>query len=65
MSGQVLHYKVANSIVKVTDKTVRETSGLGLTNVRRRLDLSYPDRYQLDVTEDNERYRVHLKIDLQ
>jgi hypothetical protein len=65
VSGQVLHYKVANSIVKVTDKTVRETSGLGLTNVRRRLDLSYPDRYQLDVTEDNERYRVHLKIDLQ
>jgi sensor histidine kinase YesM len=60
-----LHYKVVNSVVSQADKTVREASGLGLANVRRRLDLSYPGKYELDVTEDTERYRVHLKIDLQ
>lgn len=60
-----LYYKVANSIVGQADKTVREASGLGLANVRRRLDLSYPGKYELDVTEDTERYRIHLKIDLQ
>lgn len=60
----VLHYKVANSIVNHKDKTVREASGLGLANVRRRLDLSYPDRYELHVTEDAERYSVHLEINL-
>lgn len=65
VSGRALHYKVANSVVDTTDKTVRETSGLGLANVRRRLDLSYPHRYQLDVTEEPDRYRVYLKIDLQ
>lgn len=65
VDDRTLHYKVANSIVSGTDKTVREASGLGLANVRRRLDLSYPGRYALDVSEDDERYRVHLKIDLQ
>lgn len=60
----VLHYKVANSVVNHKDKTVREASGLGLANVRRRLDLSYPDRYELHVTEDAERYSIHLEINL-
>ena len=64
VENNVLHYKVANSLVSHSDKTVREASGLGLNNVRRRLDLSYPGKYSLDVMEDTERYRVHLKIDL-
>lgn len=59
-----LSYKVANSILQNNEKTVREASGLGLANVRRRLDLSYPGNYELDVTEDEERYRVHLTINL-
>lgn len=65
VDGSMLDYKVANSMVKQTDKTVREASGLGLANVRRRLDLSYPEAYDLSVTEDDERYTVHLKINLQ
>lgn len=64
VSGNTLHYRVANSVVSHSEKTVREASGLGLANVRRRLDLSYPDKFILNVTEDDERYRVHLKIDL-
>ncbi|TXF90294.1 sensor histidine kinase [Neolewinella aurantiaca] len=57
-------YKVANSVLQHNEKTVREASGLGLANVRRRLDLSYPGNHQLDVTEDDERYSVNLKITL-
>ena len=60
-----LHYEVANSIVQQIGKTVREASGIGLTNVQRRLELSYPGKHDLTVTEDTERYRVHLTIDLQ
>lgn len=59
-----LDYRVANSIVQQSEKTVRDASGIGLANVRRRLELSYPDNYRLDVNEDGERYRVHLKIKL-
>lgn len=60
----VLQYNVANSVVGQEEKTVREASGIGLANVRRRLDLSYPGNYQLDITEDKERYRVALNINL-
>ncbi len=60
-----LRYAVANSVIAATDKTVREASGIGLTNVRRRLDLSYPGRYELNVKEDPDRYRVELTIHLQ
>ncbi|PHI18519.1 sensor histidine kinase [Lewinellaceae bacterium SD302] len=63
-AGRVLYYKVANSAVSQTDKTVREASGIGLANVRRRLDLSYPDAYELNVEQDEERYVVQLKINL-
>ncbi|MFK8163696.1 MAG: sensor histidine kinase [Lewinella sp.] len=59
-----MHYAVANSIIGQTEKTVREASGIGLANVRRRLELSYPGKYDLTVKEDAERYRVQLAIDL-
>ena len=59
--GQLAN-EVANSKMPEADKTVREASGLGLANVRRRLELSYPGRYGLDVAQDDDSYRVHLKI---
>lgn len=64
--SDLLQYTVTNSVVAQADKTVREASGLGLSNVRRRLELSYPnpDQYILEVTEDKERYRVKLTINL-
>lgn len=62
--GQRLHYQVANSIVAQGEKTVREASGIGLVSVRRRLELTYPGKYELSIVEDDERYRVDLKIDL-
>ncbi|WP_046242590.1 sensor histidine kinase [Hymenobacter terrenus] len=39
-------------------------SGLGLQNVQRRLELSYPGRYQLRVEDRPDRYHVHLHLTL-
>ena len=47
-----------------TDKTVTEKSGIGLQNVKRRLDLSYPDNYELNVQESPNSYAVELKMNL-
>lgn len=41
------------------------TGGIGLQNVQRRLDLTYPDRYELDLKEEGGVYNAHLKINLQ
>jgi sensor histidine kinase YesM len=38
--------------------------GLGLENVRRRLDLIYPDKYELTIVQPDHVFKVHLKVKL-
>jgi two-component system, LytTR family, sensor kinase len=40
------------------------TGGIGLTNVRRRLELLYPDRHSLEITEEEQTYNVELSLQL-
>lgn len=42
----------------------RPSGGIGLVNVRRRLNLLYPDRYELRVSNNPNTFAVHLSIDL-
>ncbi|RLD70639.1 MAG: histidine kinase [Bacteroidetes bacterium] len=39
-----------------------KTKGIGLSNVKRRLDLLYPDKYVLDINGDDGKYEVKLQI---
>jgi two-component system, LytTR family, sensor kinase len=41
-----------------------ETSGIGLNNTRKRLELVYPNRHILDITDKADYFAVTLKIDL-
>ncbi len=41
---------------------ITETGGIGLTNVKRRLELVYPDKYELDIENDKKYYKVSLSI---
>ncbi|QKZ11762.1 sensor histidine kinase [Spirosoma sp. KUDC1026] len=43
---------------------LEKSTGLGLANVRQRLDLAYPDRYRLAINETDETFHVTLTIDL-
>jgi len=38
--------------------------GIGLTNVKRRLELLYPDRHELKITDDKKIYSVFLRLDI-
>ena len=64
ISGKACIYTVENSKITENDKTVTEKSGIGLHNVKRRLDLSYPDNYELNVQDLPSRYVVELKMNL-
>jgi len=44
------------------DETEGPAGGIGLNNAVRRLDLLYKDRYRLDITKEQNSYRVHLTL---
>ena len=50
------------SFVKKMDD---QTSGIGLENVKRRLELVYPGKYELLIKNDADKYTVMLKINLE
>ena len=43
----------------------RPSGGIGLINVRRRLELLYPDRYDIDIRDTPTTYCVSLRLELQ
>ena len=57
-----VQFAVENS--KASAKTVTEASGIGLANARRRLELGYPGRHRLDITETADVYMVSLSLKL-
>jgi sensor histidine kinase YesM len=57
-----LRLTTENSVLPRTD--LEKGTGLGLANVRQRLDLAYPDRYMLTIDETDKTFRVVLTIDL-
>ncbi len=61
---RVLLHLMYQTAVKITDqKNHPDHSGYGITNLRKRLDLTYPGRYQLIIIPDETVYNVKLVID--
>jgi hypothetical protein len=58
-----LTFITLNKILKNTEKSFEE-SGIGLENVRKRLDLHYKNNYSLSYHEANGNYLVTLEINL-
>ncbi len=61
LENEVMHLKVVNG--KSPNKQA-QTGGIGIGNVRRRLNLLYPDQHQLSILSEDEVYIVNLRIQL-
>jgi LytS/YehU family sensor histidine kinase len=61
LQGSELCFTCAN---RYSPKTSQQPKGIGLNNVRRRLQLFYPGRHHLEIEKDCEKYRISLKIQL-
>ena len=52
---------IENSFVD-RPQTEKKTGGIGLENIRDRLELLYPDNHSLSIHSENHVYRVQLSI---
>ncbi|ADV42316.1 sensor histidine kinase [Bacteroides helcogenes] len=65
MWKQQLTFQCTNSKPKKKAETsTAKAGGLGLKNIKRRLELLYPDRYSLEIDETEDEYKVNLQLTL-
>lgn len=62
LDGKQCIYTVSNSKISINGTETALKSGIGLQNVQRRLKLSYPDQYQLNVDDQPDSYAVQLNL---
>ena len=64
VTQEYLTFKVENakSPGRIPGEEKDYTGGIGLTNVRRRLELLYPDQHELTILDEQHSYLVVMKI---
>lgn len=63
LQNHLLEFEVKNTVEDGEQRPNPE--GIGLKNVKRQLDLIYPDRYELSTGRQNGIYIAHLKVQLE
>jgi LytS/YehU family sensor histidine kinase len=64
MTDSVLEFHCKNNFEAVPSlDTIAK--GIGLQNVQKRLQLLYPHKHQLDISEENKSYIVYLRLELE
>lgn len=64
VKGKMLQFSVKNSNFEDQQQTHQTQSGIGLENVKRRLELVYPARHRLTIQSREETYAVFLELEL-
>jgi len=62
--GNNLHFEVTNSLMNHQGTAGASNSGIGLENVRKRLDLKYPELYDLKIASTDTQFSANLDIHL-
>ena len=63
-SGGVLHGSFTNTKELLQASVTKNANGIGIANLKRRLDLLYPQKYEWTTRVGNDLYETDLKIDL-
>ncbi|HLZ89356.1 MAG TPA: histidine kinase [Puia sp.] len=64
LTHQQLELSVVNSCSLFESNDILHYSGIGLKNVQRRLDLLYPNQYELSIKNDGSCFEVRLRLQL-
>ena len=60
-----LEFLVRNPVFKTSRKPDKSSSGVGIQNTRKRLEILYPGKYKLHIDDNGEEFFVKLKVNLQ
>jgi sensor histidine kinase YesM len=63
MSDEVLNYWIENPILK-KEEAWKKHSGIGLDNVKKRLQMLYPGQHQLEISDSEGKFKVQLAVNL-
>jgi len=55
---------VENPLIKKQNPVIEESSGKGLANSSKRLDLLYPHQHELNISDKNDLFRIELTLNL-
>ena len=61
-SSHLILFEVSNNVKKNVIGTKDTIGGIGLQNIKRRLEILYPGKYTLETNQDNDLYRIKLLI---
>ncbi|MCG8574665.1 MAG: histidine kinase [Flavobacteriales bacterium] len=61
-SGKKVHFKVSNTKPIHEKHYPENSSGIGLVNIERRLDLFYPNQHELKINETDREFEVLLEL---
>ncbi len=64
LEGNLLHFRARNSSWRPEGRDLPGRKGIGLNNVRQRLQLLYPGRHELSFREEGEMFCLELKLKL-
>jgi len=64
VTHHLLFFEVKNSISKNSNELESQYGGVGLENVRKRLDLLYPSLYELAIKREEKEFSVALKLSI-
>ncbi len=62
--GRMLNFVVTNKYHSGNDEPKDNASGIGLQNIKRRLELLYPDKYSLEINQIEDKFESKLAIEL-
>lgn len=67
LEEDTLHFVSENSfqIHKITTNKEKKVGGIGLENIKRQLELNYPEKHELSIQTLENVYKVDLKIELE
>ena len=64
VAEKVLHFEVENSKGQANDPLSDKYHGIGIENVRKRLEMIYPNQHTLKISDNKETFKVLLQLHL-